>query len=140
MSKIDQVIARIAGKTNGMGCSAIPAAGADDARSVAPVVDDFPKKGGVGLRLRRRGSSVALASLHMANSMPSSSMANSAGRRTGPRAPTAVQLPSALGQGKVPSSRRWYAGRIRCPIETLGEGKRGRTAGKGRETATVEES
>ena len=75
-----------------------PAASADDARPVAPVVDDFPKKNGVGLRLRRRGSLVALASLHMANSVPSSSMANSTGRRTGPCAPTAVQLLSALGQ------------------------------------------
>src|SRR5262249_51219876 len=32
------------------------------------------------------------------------------------------------------------AGRMRCPTETLGEGKGERTAGKGRETATVEES
>ena len=32
------------------------------------------------------------------------------------------------------------AGRMHCPAETLGEGKGGRTAGKGRETATVEES
>ena len=85
-------------------------------------------------------SSVALASLHMVNSMPSSSMASSAGCRTGPCAPTAVQLPSVPGQEKVPSSRRLYAGRMRCPTETLGEGKGERTAGKGRETATVEES
>jgi hypothetical protein len=117
-----------------------PAAGADDARLVSPVVDDFPKNGGVGLRLRRRGSLVELASLHAANSMPSSSTANSAGRRTRPRAPTAVRLPSALGQGKMPSSRRLYAGRMRCPTETLGEGKGGRTADKGRETAIGEES
>jgi hypothetical protein len=32
------------------------------------------------------------------------------------------------------------AGRMRCPAETLGEGKGERTAGKGRQTATAEES
>jgi hypothetical protein len=32
------------------------------------------------------------------------------------------------------------AGRMQCPSETLGKGKGERTAGKGRETATVEES
>ena len=39
--------------------------------------------------------------------------------------PTAVQLPSALGQGKVPSSRRLFVGRMGCPDETLGKGKGG---------------
>ena len=32
------------------------------------------------------------------------------------------------------------AGRVQCPTEALGEGEGERTAGKGRETATVEES
>jgi hypothetical protein len=32
------------------------------------------------------------------------------------------------------------ASRMRCPSETLGKGKEDRTADKGRETATVEES
>src|SRR5215470_14435744 len=41
-----------------------------------------------------------------------------------------------LAESRALGVARPDAGRMRCPTETLGEGERGRTAGKGRETAT----
>src|SRR5690348_15686195 len=42
-----------------------------------------------------------------------------------------------LADSRASGLARPDAGRMRCPTETLGEGKGGRTPGKGRETATV---
>ena len=47
---------------------------------------------------------------------------------------------SPLAESRAFGVARPDAGRMRCPAETLGEGKGERTAGKGREIATVEES
>src|SRR5262249_13882384 len=47
---------------------------------------------------------------------------------------------SPLAGSRAFGVARSDAGRMRCPAETLGEGKGERKAGKGRETATVEES
>src|SRR5262245_3670296 len=46
---------------------------------------------------------------------------------------------SPLAESQAFGVARPDAGRMRCPAETLGEGEGERTAGKGRESATVEE-